>query len=221
MQNKILERYKNTDNIEDLKERIIKSMTLKKLFFGNKITLAKLKTLNIIDDILNNEDNFLTCDICGKDYSLAEINRDFETVGDKICHNCQDNFYSFCNDCGEPVYMESDHVYILNDEVYCKNCYFDNKEDLITKTILKDKKLKAFNRLLNKKHIPVNYNNLKSYEFKIDGYGFSIEKYLTHYRLGSWTANYWADLCSYETNLLKAIQYLLKDKKITEIFKNE
>ena len=219
MTNKILERYKNKVNIEDFKDKIIKSMrSQKNLIFGNKISLAKLKILTAIDNILNDDNNFITCDLCGEKYSLAEINIDFENVGDKICHNCQDNYFFYCNECGDPIYNENQGLHILEDEIYCQTCFFEVKEDLIKNTDLTDKKLIALNRLLKAKKLKVTYDNIKQYDFKIDKYDFNVEQYAGHnYRLGSWTANSWVDLCSNEKYLLKAIQYTIKDKKIIDI----
>jgi hypothetical protein len=218
MQDKILKRYKNKNNMIDLQNKILKSMTKKQLYFGNKMSIAKIKVLNAIDNIINNEDNFITCDICGDKYSISEINLDFESVGDKICHNCQDNYFSYCNECGDPIYNESQDLHILEDEIYCQNCFFEVKEDLIKNTDLIDKKLIALDRLLKAKKLKVNYKNLKDYIFIIDKYEFDIEVYGGHcYRLGSWTANSWVDLCSHEVYLLKAIQYIMGNKRIIDI----
>jgi len=208
--------------MEELYNKILKTMNGKKLYFGNKISIAKIKILNAIDDIINNEENFIICDICGEKYSISEISLDFEVTGDKICQNCIDNYYTYCNECGKPIYTEGQDYHIIDDDLYCEDCFFEVKEDLIKNTDLIDKKLIALNRLLKIKKLKVNYDNLKDYSFKIDKHDFNVEVYGDGYiRLGSWGANYWVDLCNNESYILKAIQYLLKDKKIMKIIKHE
>jgi len=204
--------YTVNDLIE-LKEKIYKRF-IKHGRMQNKITIAFRNYYNIIENKINNimnKDN-LICDICNNIYiSKDYIIKNFDDHLN-VCNNCIENYYFYCYMCGKPVYNEDiDNINFINDELYCNNCFFKVKEDIISNRIIKDKKLIKLDKYLKENNVSINYLNLKDLDFYIDNYPFNIEIYADScYRLGSFNANIWIDLCKKEANLLKAIDFILE-----------
>jgi hypothetical protein len=206
MENKLLARYNSVSDIENLRNKIVARQ--RRVSFGNKISISQVRILQAINEVLTCKENFLTCDICGYEYTPFAITENFDEDL-SVCDNCQENYYSYCNDCGIPIYKEGQGVFMLNEDIYCESCYFKLKDEIIENYNITDKKLKSVTRYLQAKKLTVDYDNLKNFDFKIKGYNFSIESYSGGYRLGSWGANFWADLTKNESDLLKAIQCII------------
>ena len=112
-------------NITEFEDKIKIRLNKNKLQFGNKLQLAEIKILNLISDLKYNEDKFISCDFCNDKISLLDIR---QLEGYDLCDNCINNNYMICNDCGEFVYNED--IHILDDEIYCQECYFTVKQDI-------------------------------------------------------------------------------------------
>jgi len=123
---KILKKYNSESDLKDFQAKV----SGRRPIFGNKISIARKNIFDLIGDILNNEEGFIKCDICGEKFSLIDIK--LEAVeGMNLCESCIDNNYSICEDCGELVDNES--LNIFNDTVYCKKCYFIEKQEAYNK----------------------------------------------------------------------------------------
>ena len=213
---KLLGRSKS--DLQALQDRIRERYKDRAPLFGNKVSIAMNKSILYIDSILSNEKNFKECNVCGEYKYKGDITEKF-VHGLDVCIECQENRYYYCEDCGVPIYNESQEQYILDDCIYCEDCYFIAKDRIISDWNIVNKKVKALYRLLQIKGLPVNYDNIKSYNFIIKKYNFNVEKYSTGFRLGSWEANGWIDLCSNESDILKAIDYITEKngERITDI----
>ena len=207
MVEQILKKYHSENQLKNMQKKLLERQ--KYFRFGNKISVATKKIYENIEDILNNENNFIECEICQEKYSPVEVIENFED-NLNVCIKCQREKYDYCESCQKPIYYEDYNRHIIDYAIYCNSCFFDIKENILNTWIIKDKKLKALDRLLRIKKFRVNYENLENYKFKIGNYYFSIEKHSSFLRLGSWSANLWIDLCQNENNLLKAIDWSIK-----------
>jgi hypothetical protein len=199
-------------NISEFESKVLARLERGRLLFGNKLQLAEIKVLNLIEDLKYNEDYFKTCEGCSNKFSIVELQ---EVDNSLYCDNCiSENFYS-CENCGDLVYNED--IYTLNEAGYCKECYFKVRQEVYHNH-------KIINPLIKKLNENIARFNLKEIEFKIGGNLFSIEIYGgKFYRLGSWGANSWVDIGNSEADLLKAIDYNLGTgrDKLTNIFLNK
>lgn len=202
---KILSKYTSENKIKNLQNKLIKRQRY--FIFANKTSLSIKKVYESVTDILQNENNFIQCELCQENFSPVKVTENFDNDL-TVCYNCQDNYYSYCQGCHEPIHCD-DNNHIINCDSYCEDCFFEKKEIIIDNWCIKNKKLKALQRLFEIKKLQVNYKNLSQYNFKISNYFFTIEKHIDFFRLGSWGANCWKDLCKTENNLLKAIDWCL------------
>ncbi len=208
----LYDKLKNRHNITDLQDKITNRLYSRGLKTGNKIQLAELKIINTIGNILLEGK---VCQFCGKTYPIIDLQ---EIDGDKICQDCIDNNFSYCSACEGYVY--NDNIHFLNNEVYCPDCYFLEKQNLYNSHVIKNKKLKALARLFRLKNRQINCKDLLIYNFKIDSHLWSIENYAdNNFRLGSFGANNWIDIGNNENSLLRAIDYNLGHNrdKLTDI----
>jgi len=208
----LYDKLKNKGGIRALQDKIKNRLDTRDLKFGNNIQLAEIKILDIIDNILLEGE---ACQYCNEVYPIIDLQ---EIDGDKICQECIDNNFSYCSACGDYVYNES--IHILDDDIYCKECYFLEKQELYNAHVIKNKKLIALTKLFKIKNKQINYKDLLVYNFKIDKDLWSIENYAdNNFRLGSWGANSWIDLGNNEKSLLQAIDYNLGNNrdKLTDI----
>lgn len=68
------------------------------------------------------EDKTVVCDICG---CVIEIDDEyFEFDGKTLCHDCKDEKVAYCEDCGEPMWVEDSVEFDGN--VWCEWCYDTN-----------------------------------------------------------------------------------------------
>lgn len=199
-----------TGSLTRLKDKIITRGIKQRLILGNKFTLGYLNVINKIDNVLSNEDNFLTCEYCQKDFNKDNI---IVIDEDNLCEDCIDNNFYICEDCGK--YIDNTNIYSFNDSGYCKKCYFIQKQEAYFNHVLKNKKLKALKRYCQKNK---SYDITQAY-FKIDKYEWSIENHSKAYRLGSWSANSWFDIGDNIQYLLEAIEFNLgyNIDKLTDI----
>lgn len=197
-------------NITEFEDKIKIRLNKNKLQFGNKLQLAEIKILNLISDLKYNEDKFISCDFCNDKISLLDIR---QLEGYDLCDNCINNNYMICNDCGEFVYNED--IQILDNEIYCKKCYFKVKQEIY-------KEHKIVNPLLKKlQEILTDDIDLFKIEFKIDKNLYNIEIYSgSCYRLGSFNANCWVDIGNNKQDLIRAVDYNLGNNrdKLTAIY---
>jgi hypothetical protein len=209
---KLIDKYKTSDNLKYFQEKIVNRFSKQKLIFGNKISISQKNLVYKIDDILSDSDNFQECEFCNNVIFSGDIR---EINGNLLCENCISENYSTCNCCGEYIY--NDDVKILEEECFCDDCYFEEKENCYKNHKIENVLLINLISIIGK----VNFENLKNYQFKIDENYFSLEKHNKYFRLGSWTANCWIDIGKQEENLLKAISYNLGDNinLLTEINK--
>ena len=194
-------------DLQDLQHRIRARYTDRAPIFGNRVSIAMANTVSNIEVVLTDEENFSQCDICQEYKYKGDIKEDFEG-GLDVCIECQEEKYHYCEECGDPIYYEDPELHIIDDTIYCEECYFIVKDRIITDWKINDKRIQALNRLLKIKKLPVSYDTIKDYDFIIKGFNFSVESHFGFYRLGSWSANFWIDLCTEEKDLLKAIDYI-------------
>ena len=199
-------------NITKLENKLAGRLARGQLIFGNKLQLAEIKILNLIEDLKYNEDYFKECENCRDKFSLENLT---EVEGGLYCENCiSENFYS-CEGCGELVYNEDLHSFEAGG--YCEACYFKVKQEAY-------KEHKIVNPLLRELEEISCEVDLFEVEFKIAGYLYSIESYAWgSYRLGSWGANFWVDIGNCKDDLLRAIDYNLGNKRgeLTNIYLNK
>jgi hypothetical protein len=203
---KILKKHNTESELKDFQTKLLGRRPI----FGNRISIARKNIFDLIGDILNNEEGFIKCDICGEKFSLIDIK--LEAIdGLNLCESCIDNNYTIC-DCGQLV--DNDNIKIFNDTGYCDKCYFIEKQEAYNKH--------KINNPLIKKLLPILENyDICDIEFKIDGYKYNIENYAgDNYRLGSFSANSWLDIGNIEGNLLQAIDFNLgkNSDKLTAIY---
>jgi hypothetical protein len=182
------------------------------LIFGNRVQLAEIKILSLIEDLKYNEDFFQACEDCQDKFSITELQKVDNCL---YCENCiSENFYS-CAGCGELIY--NDDIHSFEDSGYCKDCYFEVKQQAY-------KSHEIVSPILQKLARSISRFNLKEIEFKIDGHFWSIENYSQeNFRLGSWGANSWVDIGNCEADLLRAIDFNLGStwEKLTNIYEND
>ncbi|KKM82811.1 hypothetical protein LCGC14_1315630 [marine sediment metagenome] len=210
----LYEKLKARHEIRDLRDKIKFRLNDRILKIGNKIQLSEIKIIQIINGIILEGK---ACEYCNDLYPEIDLR---EVKGDILCEKCIDDSFSYCDECNDYEYR--DKINILNDEFFCEECYYLEKQDLYSIHIIKNKKLKALARLFKIKHIELNYKNLKLYTFTIDKNLWNIETYANNcFRLGSWGANSWIDIGKHEIDLLGAIDYNLgyNRDKLTKINK--
>lgn len=208
----IYDKLKNRQGIRTLQNKIKNRLDNRQLTIGNRLQLAEIKILDIIDDILLEGE---PCQFCNKVYPVIDLT---EVQGDKLCEECISDNFSYCSACGDYIYNES--IHILQDDIYCNDCYFLEKQELYNNHTIKNKKLIALSRLFRLKNKSINFKDLLIYYFKIDSHIWSIENYTSsNFRLGSWGANSWIDIGNNENSLLKAIDFNLGSNrdKLTDI----
>lgn len=208
---KILEKYGSVAELEFLENKLSKRFN-KYGRFGLTTSIAVKNYVEAIEDILGNEDNFVFCDLCMVAYTPANITEKFD--GElSVCQACIENYYRYCEVCFEPIYVEGregEDYYILDDMLFCPDHYFEEKEYRIKNRKIKDKKLQVLQN---------ENRDVEDVIFKIKGYDFTVENYLLGggYRLGSWGANFWADLTSDYEHILQAIDWVLENNLHCEI----
>lgn len=214
----MLEKLSKKSNISELETKILARIKKNNLIFGNRIQLAEIKIITLLNDLKYNESYFKDCYSCGDKISILDLK---EINGELYCDSCiSDRFYS-CENCGELIY--NDDIQVLENSGYCQECYFEVKQDIYKNHKIKSNLILQLIKdleILNKK---VCYNDLKDIDFKIDGTIYNVEKYAYNsFRLGSFIDNFWIDIGNCETDLLKAIDYNLGDNrdKLTNIFVN-
>ena len=81
----------------------------------------------VCDDCLSNSDAYWQCSHCNDWYTS---NMDYYTTqyDDIICEDCRDNYYYYCDRCGELVYEDDLEYCEQCDEHYCNNCYNEYHE---------------------------------------------------------------------------------------------
>lgn len=202
---KILKKY-NTES--DLKEFQTKLFS-KRLIFGNKISISKKLIYDTINCILDDDEGFIECNICGEKFSLVDIKLN-ALDGMNICESCIESHYTYC-DCGKLI--DNEELYIFNDTAYCKECYFIEKQEVYNSHKIKNPLIKKLIEL------PESDYNIFKLEFHIDNHIFTIYKYSgDNFRLGSFGGNQWIDIGNIEGNLLQAIDFNLgKSEKLTRI----
>jgi hypothetical protein len=182
------------------------------LIFGNRLQLAEIKILNLINELKYNEDYFKECESCRDKISVADLK---EVDNSLYCDNCiSEKFYS-CEGCGELIYNED--IYSFEAGGYCEACYFKVKQEAY-------KSHKIISHLLIKLAEVEPRYNLSEVEFKIEGNLWQIESYARNsYRLGSWGANCWIDIGNNKEDLIKAIDFNLGNNrdKLTNIYLNK
>ena len=214
MLNKLL----NYGNLSELENKI-NTRLQKKLIFGNKIQLAELNILSVIDTIKNDTEYFKKCDFCQDNFSITKLTK---IDSDYVCENCIDNNFGNCESCGDYVFTGNFDYYSIDCDVYCKKCYFEARRELYHNH-------KILSPLLIKLNDTIDLKKYKDYElikidFKINNNLYSIESYAKNYfRLGSWSANSWIDIGNNKDDLLKAIDYNLGNNRssLTKIFIND
>jgi len=192
----IIEKLINAGNITKLENNIKSRLETRQLIFGNKIQLAELNILSLIEEIKTNEEYFKTCEFCQENFSIDSLH---EIDDSCLCQECIDNYYSICEECGELVY--NDDIQYFNENGYCEECYFEVKQEAYKTWKIKNPLLVKLNKLIG---------NLDIYkiEFTIDNHLWSIENYSgDNFRLGSFGANGWIDIGNCKDDLIKAIDY--------------
>jgi hypothetical protein len=199
-------------NITEFEDKILARIQRRQLIFGNRLQLAELKVLSLIDNLKNDEDSFLSCYNCEDKITITELTN---ISGDLYCNNCIGENFTNCNDCGDFVYNEDIHS--LENDIYCQECYFKAKQK-----VYHNHKIKS--ALLLKLADIISDYDIFGIEFKIDKHLYSIDSYAQgSYRLGSWSANSWVDIGNNKADLIKAIDYNLGDNKnkLSNIFLND
>jgi hypothetical protein len=197
-------------NITELEKKLTGRLARGQLVFGNRLQLAEIKILNLIEDLKYNEDYFQECGNCGDKISVANLT---EIDHSLYCENCISENFNFCEDCGELVY--NDDIHYFDEAGYCEACYFEAKQKAY-----KDHKI--VNPLLQE--LAGKIVDLSKVEFKIDKNLWQIESYAKGYfRLGSWGANSWIDIGNCREDLIKAIDFNLGNNrdKLTDIILNQ
>ena len=194
---KLLQKYKSTNRLKDFQVNCISHFNRQALRLGNPISCAFKDVIYRIDDILQDTNNYIECEFCGYKFFNGDL---IECEGYNLCDSCYFENYMTCKSCGCDVYRDNIHV-LYECEIYCKDCYFKESENIYKKHEIKNKLLKE----LQDKLVNVTYKKLESIQFKIDNHFWQVEKHSSFYRLGSWGANCWIDIGQSEANLLKAI----------------
>jgi len=200
LQEKILKKYNSEIKLKELQENLLK----RKFLFGNRVSITRKNILECIENILYNENDFIECDFCNKKFSESLIYKNIDDTY-TLCENCYSNNYMNCDSCGCDVFNED--IKVLNDTVYCENCYFEVKQELYNEHIIKHDLLKKLNDTIND-------FNIFELEFKIEKHYYSIECYAKNsYRLGSFSGNLWIDIGNNKRDLIKAIDFNLCDNR--------
>jgi hypothetical protein len=118
--------------------------------------------------------------------------------------------------------IHCDDIKTFDDNFYCDNCWFNVKDEAISEVDIKNVKILRLVEYLKANKLTICYEILKEVDFRITGYDFTIEACNGGgwYRLGSFCANFWVYLTSKQSDLLKAIDYILQeDSKELEYIK--
>ena len=198
-------------NITEVEDKILTRLKRGRLQFGNRLQLAEIKILTLINDLKFNEDFFKECEGCQDKISITGLTMVDNSL---YCENCiSEKFYS-CENCGDLIYNEDIHT--IDSKGYCQECYFKVKQKIYHTHKIITPLIKKLGDII------IDYD-IFTIEFKIDKHLYSIECYSNgSYRLGSWGANSWVDIGNSKDDLLRAIDYNLGvDNKLTNIFLND
>lgn len=197
------------NNLTEFENKIAARLKRGRLLFGNKLQLAEVKILNLIDDLKYNEEFFQECYSCQDKISIIKLIKIDNCL---YCDNCISEKFTSCSICGDYIY--NDDIQVFEGDVFCDVCIFEAKQKAYNEH-------KILNPLLILLQEGFKSIDLTTLEFKIGGHIWSIEKYSgNNYRLGSWGANSWVDIGDCRKNLLQAIDYYLgkNRNKLTNIY---